>query len=157
MLTLLGTLFTNSTTAFAASPQAKISFWYASTKNSGEISELKAGYKHGKVLYAMLDGNSAYCIQNIMRYGRSDIDDEYFAIIKAEIEDFVDKVYNSIREFGYNLKTTPIVFVGGGAVVMKNFGSHDAKNISYNLDVKANARGYEQLATMGLKSTRRLS
>lgn len=45
-------------------------------------------------------------IQNIMRYGRSDIDDEYFAIIKAEIEDFVDKVYNSIREFGYNLKTT---------------------------------------------------
>ena len=84
-------------------------------------------------------------------------DDEYFAIIKAEIEDFVDKVYNSIREFGYNLKTTPIVFVGGGAVVMKNFGSHDAKNISYNLDVKANARGYEQLATMGLKSTKRLS
>ena len=63
----------------------------------------------------------------------------------------------SIREFGYNLKTTPIVFVGGGAVVMKNFGSHDAKNISYNLDVKANARGYEQLATMGLKSARRLS
>ena len=96
-------------------------------------------------------------IQNIMRYGRSDIDDEYFAIIKAEIEDFVHKVYNSIREFGYNLKTTPIVFVGGGAVVMKNFGSHDAKNISYNLDVKANARGYEQLATMGLKSTKRLS
>ena len=48
-------------------------------------------------------------IQNIMRYGRSDIDDEYFAIIKAEIEDFVDKVYNSIREFGYNLKTTGIV------------------------------------------------
>ena len=44
-------------------------------------------------------------IQNIMRYGRSDIDDEYFAIIKAEIEDFVDKVYNSIREFGYSLKT----------------------------------------------------
>ena len=48
-------------------------------------------------------------IQNIMRYGRSDIDDEYLAIIKAEIEDFVEKVYNSIREFGYNLKTTPIV------------------------------------------------
>lgn len=83
-------------------------------------------------------------IQNIMRYGRSDIDDEYFAIIKAEIEDFVDKVYNSIREFGYNLKTTPIVFVGGGAVVMKNFGSHDAKNISYNLDVKANASGNKE-------------
>ena len=42
--------------------------------------------------------------------GRSDIDDEYFAIIKAEIEDFVDKVYNSSREFGYNLKTTPVSY-----------------------------------------------
>ena len=83
-------------------------------------------------------------IQNIMRYGRSDIDDEYFAIIKAEIEDFVDKVYNSIREFGYNLKTTPIVFVGGGAVVMKNFGSHDAKNISYNLAKKACDNGMNE-------------
>ena len=96
-------------------------------------------------------------IQNIMRYGRSDIDDEYFAIIKAEIEDFVEKVYNLIREFGYNLKTTPIVFVGGGAVVMKNFSNHDAKNISYILDVKANARGYEQLAIMGLKSAKRFA
>ena len=96
-------------------------------------------------------------IQNIMRYGRSDIDDEYLAIIKAEIEDFVEKVYNSIREFSYNLKTTPIVFVGGGAVVMKNFSNHEAKNISYILDVKANARGYEQLAIMGLKTAKRLA
>lgn len=81
----------------------------------------------------------------------------YLAIIKAEIEDFVEKVYNSIREFGYNLKTTPIVFVGGGAVVMKNFSNHEAKNISYILDVKANARGYEQLAIMGLKTAKRLA
>ncbi len=62
MLTLVGTLFANGTTAFAASPQANIAFWYASTKNSGEVSELKAGYNHGKILYSILDGNSAYCI-----------------------------------------------------------------------------------------------
>ena len=48
-------------------------------------------------------------------------------------------------------------FVGGGAVVMKNFGNLGAKNISYNLDIKSNARGYEQLATMGLKSAKRLA
>ena len=81
-------------------------------------------------------------IQNIMRYGRSDIDDEYFAIIKAEIEDFVDKVYNSIREFGYNLKTTPIVFVGGGAVVMKNFGSLELLFQLKNLFAKERYNAY---------------
>ena len=62
MLTLVGTLFANGTTAFAASPQANIAFWNASVKNSGEVSELKPGYNHGKILYAILDGNSAYCM-----------------------------------------------------------------------------------------------
>ena len=70
MLTLVGTLFANGTTAFAASPQANIAFWNASVKNSGEVSELKPGYNHGKILYAILDGNSAYC----MNFGlRADI------------------------------------------------------------------------------------
>ena len=40
---------------------------------------------------------------------------------------------------------------------MKNFGDHEAKNISFNLDVKANARGYEQLATIGLKNSKKLA
>ena len=62
MLTLVGTLFTNGTTAFAASPQANIAFWNASVKNSGEVSELKPGFNHSKILYSVLDGNAAYCM-----------------------------------------------------------------------------------------------
>ena len=62
LLTVFTTLLGNVTTAFAASPSANIAFWYASTKASGEVSELKAGYNHGKVLYAILDGNAAYCM-----------------------------------------------------------------------------------------------
>lgn len=62
ILTMFSTLFTNGTTAFAASASANISFWYASTKSSGEVSELKAGYNHGKVLYAMIDGHTGYCM-----------------------------------------------------------------------------------------------
>lgn len=81
-----------------------------------------------------------------------DIDERYQKIIKEEITSFVERVYNSIREYGYNLATTPIVFVGGGAVVMKNFGSYNQKNISYILDVKANAKGYEYLATMAMRN-----
>jgi plasmid segregation protein ParM len=91
-------------------------------------------------------------IQRVMRDGQSDIDDSYQAIIKAETESFVEKLHNSIREHGYNLQTTPIVFVGGGAAVMKNFGGKNAKNISYITDVKANAKGYEHLARMALKN-----
>lgn len=91
-------------------------------------------------------------IQQFMRYGVIDIDERYQKIIKEEITSFVERVYNSIREYGYNLATTPIVFVGGGAVVMKNFGNYNQKNISYILDVKANAKGYEYLATMAMRN-----
>lgn len=91
-------------------------------------------------------------IQLFMRYGTIDIDERYQKIIREEIKTFVEKVYNSIREYGYNLSTTPIVFVGGGAVVMKNFGNYNQKNISYILDVKANAKGYEYLAMIGMRN-----
>lgn len=62
LLTVFTTLLGNGTTAFAANSKANISFWNASTKATGEVSELKAGYNHGKVLYAILDGNAAYCM-----------------------------------------------------------------------------------------------
>ena len=65
LLTAITALFTNGAFAMAASPSANIEFWNASIRDSGEVSELKPGYDHGKVLYAMLDGNSAYC----MNYG----------------------------------------------------------------------------------------
>ena len=94
-------------------------------------------------------------IQQFMRYGTIDIDERYQKIIREEIKSFVERVYNSIREYGYNLNTTPIVFVGGGAVVMKNFGTYNQKNISYILDIKANAKGYEYLATIGMRSMMR--
>ncbi len=96
-------------------------------------------------------------IQDIMRTGRCEIDRKYFDIAKAEIEEFCDRVYNSIREYGYNLSTMPIVFVGGGAVVMKLFGGLNQNNISYILDVRANAKGYEQLAIMALRKMKKLA
>ena len=62
VLTVLTTLFSNGTMVFAASPNAKISFWNASIKDSGEVSELREGFNNGRVLYSMIDGHSAYCM-----------------------------------------------------------------------------------------------
>ena len=96
-------------------------------------------------------------IQDIMRFGRCEIDRKYYDIAKAENEAFCERVYNSIREYGYNLSTTPIVFVGGGASVMKLFGGLSQSNITYILDVKANAKGYEQLAMMAIRKMKKLA
>lgn len=51
ILTMFTTLFTNGTTAFAASSSANIAFWVASSKDHGVISEFNS--KHtGSILYA---------------------------------------------------------------------------------------------------------
>lgn len=90
-------------------------------------------------------------IQSIMRFGKADIDDEFLKVIRKEITNYMDVIYNALREHGVNLKTTPVIFCGGGAAVMKNFGNLQQKNIHYVLDIKANAKGFEFLANMGLK------
>lgn len=65
VLTMFTTLFSSGTTAMAASHSANIQFWHASARNVGEVSELKPGHSHEKILYAIIDGNAAYC----MNYG----------------------------------------------------------------------------------------
>ena len=91
-------------------------------------------------------------IQRYMRFTDAEVDDEYLELMKEEIQAYVDGVYNSPREYKINLKTTKIIFVGGGAVVMKNFGNLQQRNISYVVDVKANAKGFEYLGTIAVKN-----
>ena len=90
-------------------------------------------------------------IQSVMRGENPSISDEYVEVIRNQIHNYVESVYHSLREYGVNLKTTKIVFVGGGASVMKNFGAIDNKNISYILDIKSNAKGFEQMGIMAIK------
>ena len=85
LLTVFTTLFSNGTAAFAASPSANIVFWNASVKRVGEVSELKAGYDNGKIVYAMLDGNTAYC----MNYG----------LVAFQLASYVSNLYSMKPDF----------------------------------------------------------
>ena len=96
-------------------------------------------------------------IQQVMRYGSSDIDAKYLDVIKSNLVNFSNEVYNRIGEHGFNLATTQVVFVGGGASVMRLFGKvNDRRIISYIEDVKANAKGYETLARIAVKAKGRV-
>ena len=86
-----------------------------------------------------------YDIQKVMVNGGGDLPEKYQEIIIKEIRDYCRQIYHNIRELGYNMDLTQIIFVGGGAGVMKRFGSLEQRNIQYIEDVKANAKGYEML------------
>lgn len=86
-----------------------------------------------------------YDIQKVFVSGSGHLPDQYQKIIIKEIENYCKKIYHNIRELGYNMDLTQIIFVGGGASVMKRYGGLDQGNIRYIEDVRANARGYEML------------
>lgn len=92
-------------------------------------------------------------IQDYMITGRTSLPTAYKEIMDKEIQEFVDKVYRYQNECGYNLDMIPVYFVGGGAVVMKNFGKNQ-NNFHYVLDVKANAKGFEKMARIALNNGR---
>lgn len=76
--------------------------------------------------------------------------ESYQKIMDSEFRRFCRMIMGSLREEQISLTTTPIIFVGGGAVLMKNFSDSVLCQYSFNTDVRANAIGYETLARLAL-------
>ncbi len=93
-------------------------------------------------------------VQQYIITKRTNLGPEFRELMDEALTEFATRVFNSLREEGYSLKTTQFFFVGGGACVMKNFGGYEQSNIRYNLDVKANARGFERLAKIAMEARR---
>lgn len=93
-------------------------------------------------------------IQSYIMTKQTALGDEFKVLMDTALNEFSVKLFNSLREEGYGLKTTQFYFVGGGACVMKNFGGYEQSNIKYNLDVKANAKGFEKMAKIAMNAKR---
>ena len=71
---------------------------------------------------------------------------EIVSAVKEQLVLFAKQVEGKLKENGYNPAITPIIYCGGGAVVMKLYGKTAGEHICYMEDVKANAIGYEFIA-----------
>lgn len=69
-----------------------------------------------------------------------------FQIVEKELQEYADSVEAKLREIKVDLKHENIVYVGGGASVVKKYGQINRRNIQYVTDVKANAIWYRYLA-----------
>lgn len=67
-------------------------------------------------------------------------------IIKAGLADFAKGMEAKLAELGFDLEMFTVIYAGGGATLMKNYGTLKSANIHYLEDVRANAKGYEFLA-----------
>lgn len=62
------------------------------------------------------------------------------------LREFATTVEAYLKERGHAPQYTPIIYVGGGATVMKLYGTAKGSHIRYQEDIRANAIGYEYLA-----------
>lgn len=119
------------------------------TKNSGIITCIQQINKECvRKLNSEVD---EYDIQQVMLNGADDLPDQYKDIILEELHKYCETITNYIRELGYNMDLTPIIFVGGGATVMKRFGQMQQRNVRYIEDIRANAKGFDYLGKIYLE------
>ena len=62
MIMLLGSVFSGGYEAKAASPSSNLKLWYASNKEHGVVTEFNSYTYTGNIMYAMIDGSTAYCL-----------------------------------------------------------------------------------------------
>ena len=85
-----------------------------------------------------------YIIETIMRTGTYAGDEAYLRVIRKALNQYTEYIYSLIKKHGYNLHLEKIIFMGGGAAIMQNFGDNEGKDVICIPDIHANARGYEE-------------
>lgn len=78
------------------------------------------------------------------------IPDSVKAIIIAKLKEFAEETEGMLGESGFDLDYFNILYIGGGATIMRKYGSH-RENAAYLEDIRLNAKGYELLALHQLK------
>lgn len=99
--------------------------------------------KHGKEV-------PEYIINEVIEKGDTDgitrNKEAIMETIQAGLKRYALEVEAKLRELKIDFDFTNVVYVGGGAGVMRRFGNCTGENVRYVTDVRANAIGYEYLA-----------
>lgn len=75
-------------------------------------------------------------------------ENQYEAIMQKEFEQYSDMIFSLLKKYRINTDLIPVVFVGGGSTVIRNFGKYNPNNTDFITDLKANALGYESVTNL---------
>ena len=87
-------------------------------------------------------------IESVLKGESCAMNEKARTVIKAEGEKYTERLLSAISESGFDTAAMPIIFMGGGAGLMKN---HVAPSFALYRpiiieDVKVNAKGYERVS-----------
>ena len=71
--------------------------------------------------------------------------------ITDTVTDYVEGIFQRLREHEYNPELMRLYVLGGGSCLIRNFGVYDASRVTINDDICATAKGYEYLAELNAR------
>ena len=83
--------------------------------------------------------------------GDAMIPEDCKSVIRDGLRNFAKGIEAKLSELGFDLEMMPVVYAGGGAMVMKRYGRVQGNYVHYLEDIRVNARGYEYLARQKCK------
>lgn len=86
-------------------------------------------------------------IERVLKNEPCSMDEKAKDIILEQGKSYVNKLFRALNESGFDVAAVPIIFMGGGALLIKqNLGKNRVTAMSIINDIKANAIGYESIA-----------
>ena len=90
-------------------------------------------------------------INRVFRFGTADISEKYLKTITDTATEYVEGIFQRLREHEYNPELMRLYVLGGGSCLIRNFGTFDKERVTINDDICATAKGYEHLAELNLR------
>ena len=87
-------------------------------------------------------------IDEVLRTGTADILEEDLSIIRSSDVDYVEGIFQRLREHGYDENTMTLYITDGGGCLVRHFGHFNAERVRFVDDICAAAKGYESLAAV---------
>ena len=90
-------------------------------------------------------------VTRVLRFGEADIDPAYLKTIDDTAREYVEGIFQRLREHGYDPRLMKLYVVGGGGCLIRNFADYDKSRVTINDDICATVKGYERMAEIKLQ------
>ena len=90
-------------------------------------------------------------IENFLREGETDISEPYAILMKEAAGEYASQIFQKLHDYEYNEQMMKLYIMGGGARLIEIFGDYDRDRVTFNHDIRANAKGYEYYCYMIFK------